>query len=175
MTQWAAVMTNRSVISAPPQKNTPSRAMATCQVCSPMYVSSLPMILRLSPSLNSSRSTVCSPSLADPKWSPDRLIRPFCKTPCSPPRTAERRMSRCRWLIALPPLLSLSPLPPLPPQRPDSNDGVRCGAWSLKLSSFICRTDGRPQSGDSETKERRRRLRTSVIILWCTTVLENKP
>jgi len=151
MTQWAAVMTNRSAISAPPQKNTPSRAMATCQVCSPMYASSLPMILRLSPSMSSSRLTVCSRSLTDPNWPPDWLIRNGCDTSCTPPRIAERRMSRCRWTIVLPSFsLALSPLPPLPAQRPDSNDGVR---W-LKLSSFICRTDVRPQSGDSETKER---------------------
>lgn len=165
MTQWAAVMTNRSAISAPPQKNTPSRAMATCQVCSPIYTSLPPMILRLSSSLNSSRRTVWSRSLADPKWPPDMLIRHGCETPCSPPRTAERRMSRCRWPIALPssspPLLILPPLSPLlslPLQRPNSNDGVRCCDWSLKLSSFICRTDVRPQSGDSETKERHRQF-----------------
>jgi len=47
MTQWAAVMTNRSAISAPPQKNTPSRATATCHVYSPTLASSPPTILRL--------------------------------------------------------------------------------------------------------------------------------
>jgi len=145
-------MTNRSAISAPPQKNTRSRAMATCQVCSPIYASSLPMILRLLPSVNSSLRTMCSRSLTDPKWPSDRLIRHGCKTSYPPPRIAERRMSRCRWIIALP---SFSPLlSPLPLQRPDSDDGVRCDDCWLKLSSFICRTDVRPQSGDSETKKR---------------------
>lgn len=150
MTQWAAVMTNRSAISAPPQKNTPSNAMATCQVCSPTSASSLPMILRLSPSPNSSRH---SRSPAVPKWRPDRLSHGCCRTSCTPPRAAaDRRRSRCRRLI------SLTPLPPLPPQRPDSNVGFRCGDWSSKWSSFIfCRTDVRPQSGDSETNIKGRR------------------
>lgn len=48
MRQWAAVMTNRSAISAPPQKNSPFSAIATCQVCSPNSASVPPMILRLS-------------------------------------------------------------------------------------------------------------------------------
>lgn len=94
MTQWAAVMTNRSAISAPPQKNTPSKAMATCQVCSPTSASSLPIILRLSPSLDSSRLTVCSRSLVDPKRRSDRLVRQGCKVSCTPSRTADRRRRR---------------------------------------------------------------------------------
>jgi len=163
MTQWAAVMTKRSAISAPPQKNTPSKAMATCQVCSPTSASSLPIILRLSPSLDSSRLTVCSRSLVDPKRCSDGLIRHGCKVSCMPSRTEDRR--RRLWLIPSSLLLPLSPLPLLPPQRPDSSEGIRCGDWSPELSSFICRTDLRPQSGDSETKERLHHRHCRDILL----------
>lgn len=140
ITQWAAVMTNRSAISAPPQKNTPSRAMATCQVCSPMSASSLPMILRLSPSTSSSpanRNRTGSERLRH-----DRV-------------TADRRKIRCRLLFAFP--------APSPRQRPNSNDGVRRADGSLELwSSFIFRTeDVIPQSGDSEIEGRHRHF-----LIW---------
>lgn len=156
MTQWAAVITNRSAISAPPQKNNPSIAMATCHVCSPTIESSPPTILRLlwplpRSSRNSRRRITSRPvavqwsrPLDGAGWPPHHFTTSFPPPPPPPPTTVERFLSLCcRPFDLLPSPLAFT-------QRPEPDDGVKCGGVSLpKLSSCGEPTDDRPQSGDS--------------------------
>lgn len=166
MTQCAAVMTNRSSMSAPPQKNSPSSAMATCHVCSPMAASLPPMILRFSPpppappppppppSRNSGRCSLVGVRRWWPPPPPPRTLNGAERL--HRPGTVAVRSSNDRCCLRSR-RLSIGPWPS---QWPVPDEGVRCGdGGSSKRSSRNGRSmDDIPQSGDSETRTGRVRL-----------------
>lgn len=126
-------MTNRSEISAPPQKNSPSNATAACQVCSPTSESVPPIILRLTPPSPTSSSRN---SRRTSTWC---LVRQTCglTVACVASRsTLARRLNL--W----------------PSQLPDPDDDeVICGVDGDRLlsSSFVINplSEVKPQSKDS--------------------------
>lgn len=140
MTQCAAVMTNRSEISAPPQKNSPFRATAACHVCSPTSASAPPMILRLwwppSPASVAVSSASCRRRNEDNVGVAGRSHHHH--------RDAERRLlSRCRRSG------------PSSSQRPDAGRGPSSSSWPTGAwdDGAADDDDGRPQSGVSETQK----------------------
>lgn len=79
MRQWAAVSTKCSLSSAPPQKNMPSRAIATCHGNSPISVSPPDMMRRLgclcNPWWNCCRCFFVAPKENDSTISGDWKVR----------------------------------------------------------------------------------------------------